>query len=110
MRRVLPPGEFSDWLTGFLPSGPPGNLLTPPVVGDLADGKHAHLAGLSLSRAWHLREIAAALASGDGRRPVLDAAADRHERAVASYVTGRDFASEHWLATFAHAAARAGRR
>ena len=68
MRRVLPPAEFSTWLTAFLPGDSEGRLdqwLPIGVVTDKTDGKLAHLDGLNLSRAWMLEGIAGALPAGD---------------------------------------------
>jgi hypothetical protein len=110
MRAVLPAGAFADWLDRFLPmlaDGVPEALFEPAVVSDPADGKIAHLDGLNLSRAWCFRSLAAALASADPRRPVLQAAADRHLDASLPAVSGH-YMGEHWLASFALLALEAG--
>ena len=102
MRRVLPSGEFADWLGGFLPD--PVAVFTPAEVRDPTDGYQVHLYGLNLSRAWQFRNLAAALPSGDRRVAPLREAADRHEAAGLPYVCGKGFVSDHWLATFAYLA------
>src|SRR4029077_11852353 len=51
MKRILPDGEFSEWLKRFLPPDL-GPLTRPPTVVDHADAKQSHLDGLCLSRAW----------------------------------------------------------
>lgn len=104
MRRVLPPAEFSRWLTSFLPElgrGGPKSLMTPAIVTDRTDPKIVHLDGLNLSRAWCFRGIAGALPPADPRRPVLLEAARRHLDASLTHVTSGDYAGEHWLASFA---------
>jgi hypothetical protein len=87
MRRVLPAGEFADWLEGFLPdiSG-----LQPVVSPDPGDPKFSHLDGLNLSRAWMLRGIGG-----------HDELADLHAQAGLAAVTGEHYEGAHWLATFA---------
>ncbi|HEY8227597.1 MAG TPA: DUF2891 domain-containing protein [Pyrinomonadaceae bacterium] len=104
MRRVLKPAEFATWFHAFLPGivrGNPTALLEPAVVTDRTDPKLVHLDGLNLSRAWCLRNIAAALASDDPIRSVLMTAADKHVTAGLSHVASGEYAGEHWLASFA---------
>jgi hypothetical protein len=104
MRRVLPPAEFSTWLTAFLPVIPTdgsAGWLAPAVVTDPGDPKLAHLDGLNLSRAWMLEGIAAGLRSGDARLPSLRAAAARHRDAGLRAVTGEHYEGGHWLGSFA---------
>jgi hypothetical protein len=102
MRRVLPGGEFKDWLSAFLPGlgqeGRHQGLLEVPTTDDSGDGQLSHLAGLALSRAWQLRTLAPALPEV---ADVLRAAADRQVDAVLPTVTGGDFMSTHWLVSFA---------
>jgi DUF2891 family protein len=99
MRRVLP--DFPVWLARFLPDPA---AFTPVGVRDDSDGHQSHLYGLNLSRAWHLRTIAAALPSGDSRVPVLRRTADDHLAAGLPAVSGGGFQHEHWLATYAYLA------
>ena len=104
MRRVLPAEHFATWLARFLPGlahGEPRALLEPAQVSDRGDPKLAHLDGLNLSRAWCMREIAAALPAHDTMRAELVAAAARHSEAGLDHVATGDYAGEHWLATFA---------
>lgn len=104
MRRVLVPGEYAEWLSGFLPGIPRdggAQWLTPVRSPDPADGKLSHLDGLNLSRAWMLIGIAAGLPADDARAPALRAAADAHARVGLSAVSGKHYAGAHWLGTFA---------
>ena len=104
MRRVLPPEEFADWLTGFLPSIPVAggsDWLPLGVVTDRTDGKLAHLDGLNISRAWMLEGIASGLPEGDPRIPALRAAADTHRESGLASVTGEHYEGGHWLGSFA---------
>jgi hypothetical protein len=104
MRRVLPPGEFSAWLTTFLPGIPidgSAAWLAPAVVTDPSDPKLAHLDGLNLSRAWMLEGMASGLPKEERRLPALRAAAARHRVAGVRAVTGEHYEGGHWLGSFA---------
>jgi hypothetical protein len=104
MRRVLPPARFRAWLTRYLPGlarGEPRTLLLPAKVTDRSDPQLVHLDGLNLSRAWCMRNIAAALPGDDPARRVLLDSAVRHAEAALRHVASGDYAGEHWLASFA---------
>jgi hypothetical protein len=98
MRRVCTPAEFAEWLTAFLPDIP---MLRPVTPADPADGKLAHLDGLSLSRAWMLFGIAKGLPDNDPRRLRLLVIADAHRDAGLAAVAGDRYEGAHWLGTFA---------
>lgn len=103
MGKLLPQGEFADWFDAFLPRfvhGEPASLFTPAIVSDRSDGKIAHLDGLNLSRAFNLRQIAAALPQMHPAIPIINQSAARHLAASLPHVAG-DYMGEHWLATFA---------
>jgi len=102
MGEVLPQREFRTWLAGFLTAGL-GALAVPPMVPDRRDAQFCHLDGLSLSRAWALRRIAAALPAGDpdGFARACTASAERHLAAGLPHALGGDYVAEHWLASFA---------
>ncbi len=107
MRRVLDTKAYAQWLTLFLPQiprhtfGHPAVWLAPEPVVDRADPKMAHIDGLNLSRAWMLRDIAAALPARDPRRKALAAAAEAHRADALPAVTGEHYEGGHWLGTFA---------
>jgi hypothetical protein len=100
MTLVMDGDGFAAWFDAFLPAGL-GPLAIPPVVADRSDPQIAHLDGLSLSRAWMLARIAAALPVGHARRRDLQAAAARHLDAGMPWTVGGDYVGEHWLASFA---------
>ena len=103
MRRLLPAQQWLAWFDAFLPrlaEGRPETLFRPAVVSDRSDGKIAHLDGLNLSRAWCWRSLAGALAESDGRRGLMEAAAEAHVAASLDTVAGH-YMGEHWLASFA---------
>jgi hypothetical protein len=104
MRRILPAGEFQAWLRRFLPElvqGEPKTLFEPAQVTDRSDPQIVHLDGLNLSRAWCMRNLAAALPKDDPARKLLAAGADRHAEAALRHVASGDYVGEHWLATYA---------
>lgn len=103
MRRLLPAQQWRAWFDAFLPrlaQQQPETLFRPAVVSDRTDGKIAHLDGLNLSRAWCWRSLADALPEGDGRRSLMEAAAEAHLMASLDIVAGH-YMGEHWLASFA---------
>ena len=104
MRRVLPPGDYAEWLDEFLPDLPTteeDDWLPLAEVTDRSDGKLAHLDGLHLSRAWMLEGMAAGLPDTDPRRDAVIAAAHRHAQAGLAAVTGEHYEGGHWLGSFA---------
>ena len=104
MRRVLPPAEFSDWLSQFLPEIPTdgsGTWLEPGIVLDPSDGKLVHLDGVNLSRAWALEGIASALPEDDLRIASLNASAALHREVGIAAVSDEHYSGSHWLASFA---------
>jgi hypothetical protein len=86
MKEVLPPAEFSSWLSGYASDF--GPLEKAPSGFDRSDAKQVHLDGLSLSRAWCLRRLG------------YEQAADKLLAAALPHVAG-DYVGEHWLASFA---------
>ncbi len=104
MRRVLPRAEFREWFGRFLPGlekGEPKRLLEPATVADRTDPQIVHLDGLNLSRAWCMRQLAAALEKDEPRRAVLMTAERKHREASLPHVMSGDYVGEHWLASFA---------
>jgi len=88
MKRILPDGEFSEWLKRFLPPDL-GPLTRPPTVVDHADAKQSHLDGLCLSRAWCFMLLG------------FEELSKKHLEAGMPHVVGGAYAGEHWLASFA---------
>jgi hypothetical protein len=104
MQRVLPRDAFAAWLARAMPAldrGSPRELFEPVTVSDRGDPQIVHLDGLNLSRAWCFESIAEALAGTDPRVARLRDAAARHRTAGLAGLESRDYAGEHWLATFA---------
>lgn len=104
MRRVMSQREFTRWFQRFLPGiarGAPKELLQPAIVTDRSDPKLVHLDGLNLSRAWCMRNIAAALPRTDPARRALARSATSHANAALPYIASGNYEGEHWLASFA---------
>ena len=103
MRRVMPRGEFAEWLDAFLTprEGGAADRLAPVVSPDLADGKLSHLAGLNLSRAWMLEGIASALDPAAPASVAFVRAAARHREAGLAAVQDGPYTATHWLGSFA---------
>ncbi|MGH8293143.1 MAG: DUF2891 domain-containing protein [Gammaproteobacteria bacterium] len=104
LRRVLPRTEFASWLSKFMPQIPPGGRspwVQPVPSRDRADGKLAHLDGLTLSRAWMLQGVESVLPDGDPRREALLAAARAHAHAGLAAVSEEHYEGSHWLPSFA---------
>src|SRR5262249_30256955 len=104
MRRVLPADRFAAWFDRYLPQlkrGEPKNLLEIAVVTDRSDPQLGHLDGLNLSRAWCMRDIAAALPPRDPARAFLAAAGHTHAIDALTHVATGHYEGEHWLASFA---------
>jgi hypothetical protein len=104
MGRVLPPADFAQWFSHFLPGiaqGEPTNLLAPAYVSDRTDPQIVHLDGLNLTRAWCMKGIATALPDGDPARSVLLESAEGHAQASLPHIASGDYMGEHWLASFA---------
>ena len=97
MRRVMPPAEYAQWLTRFLPN----MTLAPEIVTDPSDPKLAHLDGLNLSRAWMLEGIASGLPKNDRRVATILASSKAHADAGLRSVTGEHYEGGHWLGSFA---------
>jgi hypothetical protein len=100
MARVLPAGEFADWLDAFLPDLSGSAALVPATVSDRTDGKIVHLDGLNLSRAWDLYIIANHLDGEELARTYRTLAAE-HLAAALPHVATEHYEGSHWLASFA---------
>lgn len=100
MLRVLDGCSFADWWQVFCP--PPHDLavwLTPAIVSERHDPKLAHLDGLNLSRAWCWTMLAPELPSS--LQAPVSRAIDAHLAASLPVATNGEYASTHWLASFA---------
>lgn len=111
MGQVLPQGEFSRWLSAFLPAptSPGFQALTVVVEmkGNNQDlvksgmiGAKAHLIGLAVSRAKSLEDIAGALAPSDSRVAEYRRIATRQGRSGMAAMYNADYVGTHWIGTY----------
>ena len=103
MRRVLDPGDYADWLDGFLPdvSRPPYDRILEPIAvdPDAEEGLERHFVGLNLSRAWCLAGIAEAVPGHRVAEPFARSGL-RHAEAGLELAFVGDYAGSHWLSSF----------
>ncbi len=100
MARCLPAAELAGWLERAAPTLGREPLPFSPSA-DRDDGKLAHWDGLLWSRAWMMRDLAAALPAGDDRVEPLRKDAEAHAVAATAALTTTSYAGTHWLSTFA---------
>ena len=101
MRRVLSPGEFISWFNNFFSLQSLQHLTVLPVVSDRTDLQIVHLDGLSFSRSWCMKGLAAALPVKDLRRVLLLRSSLHHLATALPNVVSGNYGGEHWLASFA---------
>ncbi|HUP13169.1 MAG TPA: DUF2891 domain-containing protein, partial [Niastella sp.] len=71
LRRVLSPAEFIIWFNNFFSPQTLRHLTVLPVVSDRTDLQIVHLDGLSFSRSWCMKGLAATLPVKYSRRKLL---------------------------------------
>ncbi len=101
MRRVLSPGEFISWFNNFFSLQSLQHLTVLPVVSDRTDLQIVHLDGLSFSRSWCMKGLAAALPVKDPRSVLLLRSTVHHLATALPNVVSGNYSGEHWLASFA---------
>ena len=104
MRRVLPKTDFASWFTDFLPQIPfenSENWLEPVKVNNPQSFMQSHFHGLNLSRAWMLEGIISGLPNNDRRIKTLRLTALQHRQSGLADVVNENYATSHWLGTFA---------
>lgn len=102
MRRLLPPVEFAQWLSHFLPDlSKSDRSFEPAPVSEPGDYQQSHLDGLNVSRAWMLEGIIWGLPEEDDRREFLQTKAQLHRQMGLAAVTDEHYAGSHWLGSFA---------
>jgi hypothetical protein len=101
MRRILTPKEFTIWFNQFLSLQSLKHLTVLPVVSDRTDLQIVHLDGLSFSRSWCMKGLAAVLSASDPRKKLLLQSSLHHLSAALPNVVSGNYGGEHWLASFA---------
>lgn len=101
MRRVLSKTAFLQWFDQFYTKEGIVNITRQPVVSDRTDYLIVHLDGLSLSRAWCMKGIAAALPATHYCKKLFRQTADVFLKKTLPNVTSGNYGGDHWLASFA---------
>ena len=101
MRRVLPAKEFTAWFNQFFSAQSLKHLTILPVVSDRTDLQIVHLDGLSFSRSWCMKGLAAVLPANDARKKLLLRSSVNHLGNALPHVVSGEYGGEHWLASFA---------
>ncbi|RQO30034.1 DUF2891 domain-containing protein [Taibaiella sp. KBW10] len=101
MRRVLNQKEFNTWFSKYYSTRSIKRICEPPVVSDRSDYQTVHLDGLSFSRAWCMKAIAAQLYDTNPNQKLFKATADQFLNATLPQIFDGGYGGEHWLASFA---------
>ena len=101
MRRVLSKTAFVEWLNKFYEPRSISRITQTPVVSDRTDFQIVHLDGLSLSRAWCMKGIAAQLPSSHPLKKKFETTAADFLKQALPNVTSGNYGGDHWLASFA---------
>ena len=101
MRRVLPRNEFAAWFDRYYEERSIKRICEMPVVSDRSDYQIVHLDGLSFSRAWCMKGIAASLPQNHRYKTLLEDAAAKFLQTTLPQVFSGNYGGAHWLASFA---------
>ena len=106
MAACLPASHFQLWIQSFLPGLNDGSLRIPPLPHrfNRADYLSGHLVALPLTRAFALTRIASALPISPAKARVLEAARSEYSQGLDG-LSLVDYASGHWVASYAVLAA-----
>lgn len=100
MSKVLQPDAFQTWFDDYYSAEHLAHLSQLPKVSDRNDYQIVHLDGLSFSRAWCMRIIAAHLGAEHPMRQQLQQAADNFIGSTLPHIFA-SYGGAHWLASFA---------
>lgn len=101
MRRVLPKGQFANWLNKFYEQRSINRISEIPVVSDLSDYQTVHLVGLSFTRAWCMKGIAGQLPQNHPLKTRFETTANHFLSNALPLVFKGNYGGDHWLASFA---------
>lgn len=101
MSRILSPKDFYKWFKRFYQKKSIENIIRIPVVSDHSDYQIVHLDGLTISRAWCMKDLAKALPENNKTRLLFEKSSRTFlEQALPNVLSG-NYGGEHWLASFA---------
>lgn len=101
MRRILSSNEFEAWLNKFYTEKGINRICEIPVVSDLSDYQTVHLVGLSFSRAWCMKNVAASLPETHLLKSHFEEIAKKLMSNALPLVFEGNYGGDHWLASFA---------
>ncbi|MFV0607102.1 MAG: DUF2891 domain-containing protein [Niabella sp.] len=101
MRRVLPTDKFLKWFNAYYSPESIKRLCEAPKVSDRNDYQIVHLDGLSFSRAWCMKGIAAKLPANHQYKSLFIKTADKFLNQTLPTIFNGGYGGEHWLASFA---------
>ncbi len=101
MQRILPRADFVQWFDAYYEPRSIQRLCQQPTVSDRNDFQIVHLDGLSFSRAWCMKGIAAKLPAGHKYKQTLESASRQFLQATLPQIFSGGYGGEHWLASFA---------
>ncbi|WP_129714604.1 DUF2891 domain-containing protein [Pedobacter sp. SYP-B3415] len=101
MRRVLPAKAFVNWLDKYYDQKGLARITSLPVISDINDYQIVHLVGLSFTRAWCMKGIAARLPAGHPLKSRFNLAAQKFLANALPLVFKGNYGGDHWLASFA---------
>lgn len=101
MTRILPAKEYEKWLAHYFTKKGLERLCTAPTVSDRSDYQIVHLDGLSFSRAWNMKRIAAYLPKNNPLKTKLNLVSTQFIEKSLSVLFDSGYGGEHWLASFA---------
>ncbi|MFN0293049.1 DUF2891 domain-containing protein [Pedobacter helvus] len=101
MRRVLIKEDFVKWLDKFYEERSIKRISDMPVVSDLSDYQTVHLVGLSFTRAWCMKGVAAQLPNKHPLKKHFEATANHFLANALPLIFKGNYGGDHWLASFA---------
>lgn len=100
MQRILTGANFVQWFNAYYEPRSIQLLCESPTVSDRNDFQIVHLDGLSLSRAWCMKDIAAKLPAGHPYKKLFSTTANKFLQATLPQIFSGGYGGEHWLASF----------
>ncbi len=101
MHRILPQKDFTKWLDKFYEKKSLENISQIPIISDINDYQTVHLVGLSFTRAWCMKGVAAALPKNHKLKKSFSQTADKFLANALPLVFQGNYGGDHWLASFA---------
>lgn len=101
MSRVLSKQSFIKWFDRFYENRSLQNIIKLPVVSDRTDLQIVHLEGLTLSRAWCMKEVAKVLPDNNKTKILFEKTAQFFLQQSLPNVASGIYGGDHWLASFA---------